>query len=322
MKGKSSQKNADIKVAPCQTKIPVTCGDAYEYTWTEELSSDLISLSSQNLRKLVQSMGFCPQLRCQLDNVSNSDITGECPDGLCFSKLEDGSPSFGACCFKNGTFLSGNIIGFYKKLQKTPKPIYRHSRVVLGGNHSDTSYESFINANYIYPHIIATQCPLIPSDYNANGTLDDVKRMIIEQNITHWIQLAPDTNPLSPRENSNCANFLFEFFGNLSSESSLGISNFTFVNREDVFSSKAFHANVSYTLTAYTRKSQSEYNSVETVFQKPIQDDEESWAEVVRHVRHIWYFRWKDFQVPPVEDDEVEMMMMMMIVILLLLFYE
>lgn len=41
------------------------------------------------------------------------------------------------------------ITGYNKKLQPVAKPIYKEGRIVLGGNSSDTSYQSFVNANKV-----------------------------------------------------------------------------------------------------------------------------------------------------------------------------
>ena len=101
--------------------------------------------------------------------------------------------------------IVGQVIGFYNKTQPAAKPIYKRSRIILGVHgqdaalvgrydyanttarsmtREDESYRSFINANRIYPGIIATQCPL-------ESTALDVLQMVVEQRVTLWIQLAP-----------------------------------------------------------------------------------------------------------------------------------
>ena len=176
------------------------CGrDAYHYTWNlDENLGYLSSLSALDKLKLLRTMGFCPHQRCQLDNVTHSSGTsGVCPEGLCYTKVENGSPSFGACCFTDNVFQTSHLLGYHNKTQAVAKPIYRHSRIVLGevfsGNgqagfpniiDEDTSLAGFINANMVAPGIIATQCPLL-------STVRDAKQMILEQNISLWIQLAP-----------------------------------------------------------------------------------------------------------------------------------
>jgi len=151
-------------------------------------------LSEVDALKLIASSGFCPHLRCQLGNVSNSGTDEKCPAGLCYTKLENGSPSFGACCYSDGKFDSGmivfvifksvtrphnlvfslllqigDLIGVFSKTQPAPKPIYKHSRVVLRspglGDSSlvtvpeweEVSENAFINANEVisaYTHAL------------------------------------------------------------------------------------------------------------------------------------------------------------------------
>jgi protein tyrosine phosphatase len=177
-----------------------SCHDAYDITWIYDPQRLLKGLSIKNRQKLAYSMGFCPHLRCQLGNITNGDFDGHCPAGLCYTKLENGSPSFGACCFINGTFNSGNLIGYFNKSQNAPKPIYKHSRVIINSVSSTSSevdndsYERFVNANYLIKNpffrLIATQCPM-------RATLLDVRSMIIQENITLWIQLTSETQLFS-----------------------------------------------------------------------------------------------------------------------------
>ena len=102
-----------------------SCHDAYEYTWKIDFNNDIVGLTDRNLLKLVNSMGFCPHNRCQLGNLSSADSVGNCPAGLCYTKLENGARSFGACCFIDGMFNTGALIGYYNKTQSTAKPIYK-----------------------------------------------------------------------------------------------------------------------------------------------------------------------------------------------------
>jgi hypothetical protein len=183
-----------------------SCNDAYYYTWKSDFSNDISGLSETTKDKLARSMGFCPHLRCQLSNISNPASDGTCPKNLCFTKIQNGGLTSGSCCYsKNGLFNSGGLIGYFNKTQKTAKPIYKKSRVVLGDvvGGADESYHSFVNANMVYPGLIATQCPL-PS------TLRDISRMISEQNVSLWIQLAPSSGGIDPdpdqanRNSSSC----------------------------------------------------------------------------------------------------------------------
>lgn len=155
-----------------------SCQDAYELTWLRDPAGQIVRLSSRDRLALAYSMGFCPHMRCQLGNLSHSSENGQCPHGLCYTKLENGGRSFGACCFLDGVFDSGDLIGVFNKTQPVPKPIYRHSRVTLQPD------ESFINANVVHPGVIITQCPM------AN-TLQDVVAMIGQENVSLWVQLSP-----------------------------------------------------------------------------------------------------------------------------------
>jgi len=225
-----TSKLGDIYVQQCDFNAPLypadvapsdwkSCDDAYKFTWTNDFKGELAGLDALSKTKLVNSMGFCPQNRCQLYNVSNGGSDGMCPAGLCYTKVENGGPSFGACCYApGGLFNSGTLIGYYNKSQPSPKPIYKRSRVVLGqpsrrggtgGADStgaaaaaaaavaaaapfDESYATFINANEVYPGLIATQCPLAGRPAGYAATVGDVKRMIVENNVAMWVQLAPD----------------------------------------------------------------------------------------------------------------------------------
>ena len=172
------------------------CGDdVYKYTWTRDADGLLAALgvSSRDLLKLTRSMGFCPHQRCQLNDVAHSpDSTGQCPQGLCFTKIEQGALSYGACCFTDNKFETSQLLGYYNKTQPVPKPIYKSSRIVLGRplfayadkDEVDTSYETFINANRVAERLIAAQCPL-------DSTVKDAKQLIVEQNVTMWVHLSP-----------------------------------------------------------------------------------------------------------------------------------
>ncbi|TFJ81603.1 hypothetical protein NSK_006854 [Nannochloropsis salina CCMP1776] len=76
------------------------CDDAYHVTWSLDVGDHLRGLSATNFAKLSRSMGYCPHRRCQLSDVGNSARPGQCPEGLCYTKLEKGSPTYGACCFQ------------------------------------------------------------------------------------------------------------------------------------------------------------------------------------------------------------------------------
>lgn len=248
-------KPGEIYLKPCEyqsgdalfplNKHPLSwssCHDAYTFTWLADIHQELSVLTALDHMKLAYSTGYCPQNRCQLGNVTIDDLHSHenCPRGLCYTKVEHGSFSFGACCYTEGAFGSGNLIGYYNKSRIIPKPIYAHSRVILQSQYScygtsknlpicnakhlsnpeqevmastkqpsspsqlNNSYVSFINANFIYPGIIATQCPIstgcLPSTSKTAAyrqlaqvdTTQDVLQMIIENNVKLWIQLSPD----------------------------------------------------------------------------------------------------------------------------------
>ena len=273
MNSPSTTKQGDIFISPCNFSEPLfpldksphewrSCHDAYTYTWTKDFNKDLISLSTTDSAKMINSMGFCPQNRCQLFNLSATNLDGMAPEGLCYTKIENGGMSYGACAFREGVFNSGVLIGFYNQTQPSPKPIYKKSRIVLGnrrGSHpgQDESAESFINANEIYPGLIGTQCPLASRPAGFENTVDDVKKMIIENNITLWIQLAPSgldsyfEDGVYTAGGGNCGVFPLEFFMDSASIYSKGVSDFKIIQGA---SAEIPYIEMSYTITAYTQE--------------------------------------------------------------------
>ena len=394
----SITKGGDLYLSPCDFTSPLfpkdkptawaSCNDAYSYTWTSDFKGEISGLDKLSKSKLINSMGFCPQNRCQLYNVSSGGNDGICPKGLCYTKVENGGPSYGACCFSSGgLFNEGKLIGFYNKTQPTPKPIYKQSRVVLGqplrrsvGTTQpplDESFDSFINANQIYPGLIATQCPLAQRPGGTENTVDDVKRMIIENDIRMWVQLAPDKwdkylsrGDVSPRTytpgSGSCGVFPLEFFmmGDKNSTYNQGVSNFQIVtNLAELEKGKVPFVEMRYTLTAHVRSMAD--GSVQTIFDdnnplfssstaattatalvpsttvtmENIDDNNNvdgslserlesvdaaegsiiltsstpisthpvtvpgAWRKVSVTVKHFWYHQWKDFGIPPPEDE-------------------
>eukprot|EP00601_Ochromonadales_sp_CCMP2298_P031079 CAMPEP_0173348294 /NCGR_PEP_ID=MMETSP1144-20121109/13651_1 /TAXON_ID=483371 /ORGANISM="non described non described, Strain CCMP2298" /LENGTH=152 /DNA_ID=CAMNT_0014295919 /DNA_START=78 /DNA_END=533 /DNA_ORIENTATION=+ len=108
------------------------CHDANEFTWDQDYSHDLAALSPlDRVKRLAQ--------RASVRTTAASWATSPPPvpasapiQGLCYTKLENGGKSFGACCFTEGAFNSGRLLGYADKCINNPKPIYKHSRVVLG----------------------------------------------------------------------------------------------------------------------------------------------------------------------------------------------
>lgn len=239
-----------------------SCYDAYHETWMADVDNELIALSASNRRKLAITMGFCPHMRCQLGSLSHSSINGQCPDGLCFTKLEDGARSFGACCYSSeGVFHSGNLLGFANKSQAVPKPIYKHSRVVLSG--ATSLYESFVNANYVAQQLIVTQCPM-------SASLFDVQRMIRQENIRMWIQIAPKWLEEERRGRYKDCYLLSQMFETFSNDTESNSTATSVVHRREL------------NAAVMLRGTESE-----------MRDRDE------RHLlQFIWWSDWDDFDVP------------------------
>jgi hypothetical protein len=291
----SISKAGNIRIGDCQafynekyihelfpSKVPPSewgvCDDATTYTWRHDFERELIDVSPYDRSRLTASAGYCPHKRCQLGNASASDASGYCPPGLCYTKLENGKPSFGACCFSNGTFESHELIGYYYKSQPTPKPIYKRNRIVLGGNHSDISKESFINANEIADKLIAAQCPLTNIPEEFDNTIEDMKRLLIEQNVGIWVQLSPysDEGKLMSASKSNksfCEVFPLKYLNHslfLPNKLSYkydnihqkGINQFNVIHHQN-----EGYYNMTYTLTAFIRRDVNNNSIIlETIF--------------------------------------------------------
>ena len=275
-----------------------SCNDAYEYTWNLDMGNDITALSKIDRLKLSKSSGFCPQNRCQLTNLTSTKNDGKCPENLCYTKLENGGRSYGACCFIDGAFNSGNLIGYYNKTQATPKPIYKKSRIILDSidskdDNNQDAYSRYINANQIYPGIIATQCPL-------ENTINDIHRMIIEQNISLWIQLAPlaltDSNDSDPT--SQC-----QYNPNTFIDSSYNYTNTTIkpiLNTDNNIKNPINFTGNSFLNNNYIIK----YEYTDTTIRE-------------QHINHIWYKNWRDFDIPDKNDSEVSSSLYIYIYLLL-----
>ena len=307
---RSFSKEGEIYLASCEGRDQLfvgdphlwpSCADALEYTWTTDTNGDIRGLRAQDRLKLTRSNGYCPHLRCQLGNISNADPTGSCPAGMCYMKLENAAVSFGACCFINGHFNSKQMIGYFNKTQPTPKPIYKTNRIVLGPDPTDESYERFINANEVYPGIIATQCPLLGYPDGFQNTLNDVKTMIIQQNISLWVSLAPVISE---------TDVTIETLSSILATQSLKCNVFPLLLMRENFGHVSMNSlkstdsggywNISYTLRAYVIR---EASSPQIIFQRP--DDTMNWLEIEHRVEHLWYMRWKDFDIPVPGDEEL-----------------
>jgi len=296
-----------------------SCSDAGEYTWSIT-QDDLSAISIVDKTKLARSMGFCPHNRCQLGNLTNARNDGHCPANLCYTKLENGGRSFGACCFIDNEFNSGALIGYYDKTQHAPKPIYKKSRIILGDSigGTDESYNSFINANQIHPHIIATQCPL-------SNTVGDVLQMLVEQNISLWIQLAPFEDPSNPHHTSQCTMSPAAFAqasmalntSHVSIQNLQQIPNLEFGLQQATFSVDKFTAQFHSARTRNNGKHTSTAEMSQNVEDSVNGDSgvhggsfdtiitREDSAVRTQDVTSIWYNNWKDFTIPAAEDEQV-----------------
>lgn len=189
--------------------------------------------------------------------------------GLCYTKIENGRLSFGACCFTNGIFESHQLVGHFNRSQPTPKPIYKRNRIVLGGNQNDMSAKSFVNANEIAPGLIAAQCPMTSYPQGFENTVEDMKRMLIEQEVGLWVQLSPASQEgelMTAAEDGSTKSFCEVFplrylNSSLSSGGDIsvhqkGVSQFSFVQNK----AQGFF-NMTYTLTAFVRSSNCTNNS-------------------------------------------------------------
>jgi hypothetical protein len=191
------------------------CRDACQFTWISDFGGDLKSLSSLNKLKLSLSTGFCPQLRCQLGNISQSSVAEMCPEGLCFTRVEYGSPSFGGCCFTNGSFSSEHLLGYFNKSRPVAKPIYQHSRIILGSKNYDKNKNHNADDN-IHP---STKDNSWKSFISFVDTTQDALQMILEQNVDLWIQVSPS---VSAKDISSNLRF-YEYFQNTIKKSMCGI---------------------------------------------------------------------------------------------------
>eukprot|EP01038_Epipyxis_sp_PR26KG_P011307 gene11307-15168_t len=276
-----------------------SCEDKNEALWNSWYSTK--QPRHYQINQLVKSSGFCPQNRCQLYNVTAPILDKqmdyvECPQGLCYDRKLRGIDIGTSCCYTKGYFSSGRLIGYQNK-SRSQKPIYTASRVTIGrtniiGVNNDPSFESFIDANYVHERLIATQCPLLQ-------TINNVKQMIVEQNIRMWIQLAPSIGG-----DHNCESFPLVFLNNLNCEQcNAGVSNFiihsNFSNGENRM------IRITFTLTGYVHRIDN--SRIHTIFNNEDMLYSSKNDNVLRidvPVEYIWYRSWKDMSVPSATDNE------------------
>ena len=146
------------------------------------------------------------------------------------------------------------------------------------------SYDAFINANRIHKGLIATQCPM-------ENTVSDVQRMMIEQNISMWIQLSPniEVGDTLPNESVQCK-MTPTMFRSIAQE-----KKYTDTNR-------------SIELNNYTALGSDVYGlssdgfEVESYNVQILSPQGEIRAQ---HVTSVWYKRWGDFEIPDPQDTKV-----------------
>ena len=148
----------------------------------------------------------------------------------------------------------------------------------------------------IYPGIIASQCPM-------PNTLLDIKQMIIEQNVSLWIQLAPFSSSGNFQQandrNPTCLvlpNALQRLFPEQFSVSplDLGIKLNLSVNSSVI--AQTMHIRLATSFEEIALCVPSELNSCAAP-QSPSPD--------IYSMEHIWYHHWEDFGVPPDDDFQV-----------------
>jgi hypothetical protein len=216
-----------------------SCDDAYSVTWQHDIDQHIVRLPWELRMQLISTMGFCPHLRCQLGNVSHSPNYGMCPPGLCYTKLESGARSFGACCFDSqGIFESGNLIGVASKSQAVAKPIYKHSAVLLQSlfhnnqddfcncstedaskcspeeiicntEHNSLDDVSMIERHWLTDHFINANRmfdgSLLITQCPHTSTIEhDIPLFIKQEDIHLWIQLAPMPSQIGQGRYADC----------------------------------------------------------------------------------------------------------------------
>ena len=188
---------------------------------------------------------------------------------------------------------------------------------------TDFSATSFVNANEIHPFLLAAQCPLAAVLNSLSGAEDgtptdtfilDTLRMIIERNVTKWLQLAPQCpegeDPLSAGARplgqpgslaGSCAVLPLLLFGGAGETAAYARARSYLSDFELHGRGQAPMVNVSYTVHAYTR---TRGPLLDTLFDAPIIDDGRgSYRAAAVRVNHLWYLGWRDFDVPSPVDD-------------------
>jgi hypothetical protein len=171
----------------------------------------------------------------------------------------------------------------------------------------------------VFPGLITAQCPLTGYPEGFAHTLQDNKRMMLERNVSLWVQIAPfseDGTVPSPhwlRQNhpsKYCEVFPMQYFLDATAESphAEGISDFSYEHDE---TSHLYR--MSYTLTGYIALLlPDESPRPQTALTSPCDSSQEScgaegecvdgrgvrWARREVRVRHLWFYKWEDFSIP------------------------
>lgn len=142
------------------------------------------------------------------------------------------------------------------------------------------------------------------------NTLLDTQKMILENNISLWIQIAPFSSsgafpsPPSSSTSKYCDVFPLKFFTSIEKNTSNDniFHGLYFDKNQNV---KEYY-NFSYTLTGYS--SQLENGTYKTIITSPSSFSEDICASdmkevntssfIIQKVEHIWFYHWDDFSIP------------------------
>ena len=261
---------------------------------------------------LWKSIGYCPEVRGQLDNCSYvySATAAQCPNGCCMMMAVNGVPKGNsACCFTDGVYSSTALVGFASKLRPMEKPIYRAGRIVLNADGGATRDEgasgpddpaAFINANEVHPGLIATQCPLDGWPTAESDTLGSLKAMLAQEEVSVIVQLDPSWNGTTPSPappNSALAQEAQSF------NAALGFpASSTAADARRRLSDLYEYKCLNYAVAAFGNASAADSAGI-TKFTRKAHPAEKyevyTYIYQGRAITHYWYYGWEDFEAPP-----------------------
>ncbi len=175
----------------------------------------------------------------------------------------------------------------------------------------DRLVRTFVNANMIADNLISTQCPMI-------STIDDIKTMIIQEDVTLWIQLShpsqitidmvresdsegQESEGKSKIKKSEDCHVLPYAIQSLSSNGYLDITastvSSTTSDSQSIVEERVFQL---------TYSIQSINNEMRIVFHN--NNDTNSDSDIIYHthtVKYYWFKGWEDFMIPEDSDNEV-----------------